>query len=49
MSDTELMKLARKIVAADDAAVFELLATNPALAKTHFEDGATRQTATDGS
>jgi hypothetical protein len=46
MSDTELMKLVRKIVAADDAAVFKLLTTNPALAKTHFERGATRQTAT---
>jgi hypothetical protein len=45
MSDAELMKLVRTIVAADDAVVFKLLATNPALAKARFERGATRQTA----
>jgi hypothetical protein len=42
MPDAELMRLVRTIVAADDAAVFGLLATNPALAKAHFEGGATR-------
>lgn len=45
MSDAELMKLVRTIVAADDAVVFKLLAAKPALAKSHFEHGATRQTA----
>jgi hypothetical protein len=43
MSDTELMKLVRTVVAADDAGVFKLLAANPTLANAHFERGATRQ------
>ena len=45
MSDAELKRLVRTIVAADDAVVFALLATKPGLVKAHFEDGATRQTA----
>jgi hypothetical protein len=45
MSDTELMRLVRTIVAADNAAVFSLLKKNPELAKAHFEVGATRLTA----
>jgi hypothetical protein len=45
MGDAELMKLARAIVAAEDAVIYNLLATNPALAKAQFESGATRQTA----
>jgi hypothetical protein len=45
MSDDELMTLVMTIVAADDAAVFGMLARNPALARTHFKQGATRQMA----
>jgi ankyrin repeat protein len=45
MSDDALMTLVMTIVAADDAAVFGMLARNPALARTHFKQGATRQTA----
>jgi ankyrin repeat protein len=46
MSDTALMRLVRTIVAADDPTAFNLLATSPALARAHFEHGASRQTAT---
>jgi ankyrin repeat protein len=45
MSDAMLMKLVRTIVAAGDAVVLDLLASGPSLAKAHFEQGATRQTA----
>jgi hypothetical protein len=45
MSDAELKRLVRTIVAADDAVVFSLLATKPTLVRAHFEDGATRQIA----
>src|SRR5215831_12373348 len=45
MSDAQLRRLVRTIVAADDAVVFALLATKPGLVKAHFEDGATRQIA----
>jgi hypothetical protein len=45
MPDAALMRLVRTIVAADDAIVLDLLATSPALAKSHFEQGATRQAA----
>ena len=45
MSDTQLRRLVRTIVASDDAVVFALLATKPGLVKAHFEDGATRQIA----
>lgn len=45
MSDAELKRLVRTIVAADDAVVFALLATKPTLVRAHFEDGATRQIA----
>ena len=45
MSDAQLGRLVRTIVAADDAVVFALLATKPGLVKAHFEDGATRQIA----
>ena len=45
MSDAELKRLVRTIVAGDDAVVFALLEKKPGLAKAHFEDGATRQMA----
>ena len=45
MSDAQLRRLVRTIVAADDAVVFAPLATKPGLVKAHFEDGATRQIA----
>src|SRR5262249_52536735 len=45
MSDAQLRRLVRTIVAADDAVVFALLATKPGLVKAAFEDGATRQMA----
>jgi ankyrin repeat protein len=45
MSDALLMKLVRTIVTGDHAAVLNLLASGPSLAKAHFEQGATRQTA----
>ena len=45
MSDAELKRLVRTIVAADDPVVFALLEKKPGLAKAHFEDGATRQMA----
>jgi ankyrin repeat protein len=45
MSDDALMTLVMTIVAADDAAVFGMLARDPALARAHFKQGATRQTA----
>jgi hypothetical protein len=45
LSDAELMKLARTVVAADDATVFRLLATNPVLAREYLGGGASRQTA----
>jgi hypothetical protein len=45
MSDAELKRLVRRIVAADDSVVFALLATKPTLVRAHFEDGATRQIA----
>jgi hypothetical protein len=45
MSDDALMTLVMTIIAADDAAVFGMLARNPALARTHFKQGATRQAA----
>ena len=44
MSDAALMKLVRSIVA-DDPAALNLLASNPGLARAHFEVGATRQSA----
>ena len=45
MSDAALMTLVRTIVAADGTVAFRLLAASRALAKAHFEIGATRQTA----
>jgi hypothetical protein len=45
MSDAELKRLVRTIVAADDAAVFALLERKPGLAKAHFEEGASRRMA----
>jgi ankyrin repeat protein len=45
MSDAALMSLVRTIVAGDDPTVFNLLATSPALARVHFERGASRETA----
>jgi ankyrin repeat protein len=45
MSDALLIKLVRTIVTGDHAAVLNLLASGPSLAKEHFEQGATRQTA----
>ena len=44
MSDAALMRLVRSIVA-DDPAALNLLASNPGLARAHFEEGATRQSA----
>src|SRR5258707_11227648 len=44
MSDAALMRLVRSIVA-DDPAALNLLASNPGLARAHFEVGATRQSA----
>ena len=43
--EPELMKLVRAIVAGDEAAVSNRLATTPALAHARFERGATRQEA----
>jgi len=45
MSDDALVTLVMTIVAADDAAVFRMLARDPALARTHFKEGATHQAA----
>ena len=45
MPDAELKRLVRRIVTADDAAVFALLAAKPGLVQAHFEYGATRQMA----
>jgi hypothetical protein len=45
LSDAALMRLVKTIVAADDPTAFNLLTTNPALARVHFEQGASRQTA----
>jgi ankyrin repeat protein len=45
MPDAKLMKLVRTIVTGGNAAVYDLLATSPELAKAHFERGATRQIA----
>ena len=45
MSDDALMTLVMTIVAGDDAVVLGMLARNPALARTHFKQGATRQAA----
>lgn len=44
MSDAALMRLVRSIVA-DDPVALNLLASNPGLARAHFEVGATRQSA----
>src|SRR5437588_792564 len=44
MSDAALMRLVRSIVA-DDPAALNLLASNPGLARAHFEVGATSQSA----
>ena len=47
MPDTALMKLIRSIVAGDDALAARLLTENPALARARFEQGATREAASD--
>src|SRR5215475_4180992 len=44
MSDAALMRLVRSIVG-DDPAALNLLASNSGLARAHFEEGATRQSA----
>jgi ankyrin repeat protein len=43
--DAALMRLARSIIAGDDAATVRQLAAAPALARASFEEGATRQNA----
>jgi hypothetical protein len=45
MPDAALMTLIRAMVATDQAVAFRLVAANPALARAHFELGATRRTA----
>src|SRR5262249_20690529 len=44
MSDAALMSMVRSIVA-DNPAALDLLASNPELARAHFEEGATRHSA----
>jgi Ankyrin repeats (many copies)/Ankyrin repeat len=47
MPDAALMKLIRSIVAGDEALAARLLADSPALSRARFEQGATREAASD--